>query len=209
MFMHHSQSFCDMTPVKLGVPHPAAAPAAAPGGLSAACLVETEAGWRPVGTLRPGVRIATYDGGFAPVREIRRTRRASGDRAAVAIPGGALGNCSDAIVAPGQLLVISTGVAADVLGVLDVLVPAACLVGWRGIRRVHSTPPGTLTLVFEQAEIVYANSGVLALCPGVSGTATYIPELDPARADALVALLRAGARHSGEAAADGCGARGR
>ncbi|MFN0115709.1 MAG: Hint domain-containing protein, partial [Paracoccaceae bacterium] len=101
-------------------------------GMASDALVETEAGWVRAGEVTPGMRIATFDGGFSPVTGI--VRRGAGDAGspAVLIPPGALGNCEGLTVAAGQEILLPTGAAEKLLDAAFALVPAQVLSGFFG-----------------------------------------------------------------------------
>lgn len=164
-------------------------------GLPGATLVETATGWRPAETLRPGDRIATWDGGFRPLASVRAVRMAPGGaHAMVRVPGGVLNNCRSVWLTGTQLVLIRSPYAAAVLEAESVLLPAASLVGYRGVRQ--ATPHGALNLVslqFAEEELVFAASGLTLHCPTEGGAPTtafgYVPVLDEARGRDLMALI--------------------
>lgn len=166
-------------------------------GLIAGTLIETAAGWRRAELLRVGDHVQTYDGGLRQLRRVERTYYGAAQggfalEAILQVPGGALDNCEEMFVMPDQMLMISSQVAADLLGTPSVLLPASALAGYRGITRV--LPKGlieAITLGFDDEEVIYANSGLLAHCAtGAAGAATdFFTTLDHGRGVALVSLL--------------------
>lgn len=169
-------------------------------GLIAGTLIETAAGWRRAELLRVGDHVQTYDGGLRQLRRVERSYYGAGQggyalEGILHVPGGAFDNCEEMFVMPDQMLMISSQVAADLLGTPSVLMPASALAGYRGITRVQ--PKGlieAITLGFDDEEVVYANTGLLAHCASGASGATgaesdFFTTLDHGRAVALVSLL--------------------
>jgi Hint domain len=207
MFMQNAKSFLAAEKVALQAAGVIPAPDAALGGILAGSLIETDTGWLRAERLAQGMRVSTWDGGFRAVARVLRHHIWPGQSAGVVhLPGGALGNCADLSLMPGQAVLIDSPVAEDVLGRTAVLVSAAQLDGFRGIhRRSLARPTETITLDFGTEELVYANSGLLIHCPadtGRRGRAAdgFFPRLTDAQAAALLALIDSGARTSAEAA---------
>lgn len=174
-------------------------------GIPGATPIETATGWRPAETLRPGDRIATWDGGFRPLTSVRAERLVAGAGAGmIHVPGGVLNNCRDVWLTPAQLVLIRSPYAAAVLDLHSVLLPAVALVGYRGISL--RAPTAALTLValhFEDEELVFAASGLTLHClaegePVPAGTFGYLPVLDAARGSDLMALIGAEAMTTAE-----------
>lgn len=167
-------------------------------GIPGGTLIETATGWRPAETLRPGDRIATWDGGFQPLASVRAERPASVNGATmVRVPGGVLNNCRSVWLTPTQLVLIRSPYATAVLDADSVLLPAASLAGYRGASTVARR--NTLNLValhFEEDEIVFATSGLPLHCPREGGALPidsfgYLPVLGVARGRELMALIGA------------------
>lgn len=166
-------------------------------GLIAGTLVETAVGWRPVELLRVGDHVQTYDGGLRQLRHIERgyygaTAGAYPLEQILHVPSGALDNCDDLMLMPQQMLLIESKLVAELLGELSVLIPAAALDGFRGISQ--APPRGLIEAVslgFDDEEVIYANSGLLAYCGHSGGDAGpgFFTALDHGRAKALVSLL--------------------
>jgi hypothetical protein len=136
------------------------------------------------------------------VRRVERRHVWAGARE-VLIPGGVLANCSDLCLLPGQLVLVESDIAEAVLGQPAVLVQAAALDGFRGIRmRPTDRPVETVSLIFDAEEMVYLNSGCVIRSAGLSDTvggamqADFFPVLHGVQAAALVALLADGALSS-------------
>lgn len=164
-------------------------------GLIAGTLVETAAGWRRVELLRVGDRMHTYDGGLRQLRRVERTYYGAehggyGLEGVLHVPGGALDNCEDVFVMPDQMLMIESQVAAELLGTVPVLMPASALEGYRGIARQQ--PRGLIEAImlgFDDEEVVFANSGLLAHCAAGAAESGFFTTLDHGRAKALVSLM--------------------
>jgi len=196
MYIHNQSTFTDGEKIILaGLVAPDPRPQGLT-GLMAGTRVETEFGWRAVEALTPGDRLFTYDGGLRRVQHVERTffdfecTNVLPD-GLVLVPGGMLNNCAEMLVLPDQPLMIESLMAQRMFGVANVLLPAAALVGYLGVRRTRPGAEGqALTLVFEDEETVWANGGVLFHCPGQRGeNSDYFTRLDGTRADAMAALL--------------------
>ena len=204
MFMQNEKSFFNAEQVAAAAAAAGLSHDAAMAGILSGALVETDAGWRPVETISAGTCVSTWDGGFQTVRRVERRHLWAGARA-VFIPGGALANCSEFSLLPGQLVLIESRIAEAVLGQAAVLVQAAALDGYRGIRmRPIDRPVETVSLVFDADEMVYLNSGCpihsegLAASGGGAMQTGFFPVLDGVQAAALVGLLSEGALSSGD-----------
>lgn len=159
-------------------------------GFAADALVETEVGWCAVADLKPGVGIATLDGGFAVLTGVL-SRANCRDAGSVHVPGGALGNCSGVILPAQQEILLPAGLAEPVLDAAYALVPAVALVGRFGVTGVE--PGGGsrfYTLRFAEEEIVWANSGLMLRVP--SGPRSAFCRLSGPGARVLVELLDEG-----------------
>lgn len=164
-------------------------------GLIAGTMVETAAGWRRVELLRVGDRVHTYDGGLRQLRRVEHAYYGAenggyGLDAVLHVPGGVLDNCEDLFVMPEQMLMIESQVAEELLGTLAVLIPASALEGYQGITRRQ--PEGlieAITLGFDDEEVVFANSGLLAHCAPMVAGSEFFTTLDHWRAKALVCLM--------------------
>lgn len=167
-------------------------------GIPGATLIETATGWRPAEKLRPGDRIATWDGGFQPLASVRAERLASANGATmVCVPGGVLNNCRSVWLTPKQLVLIRSPYATAVLDADSVLLPAASLAGYRGASTVaRRSMLNLVALHFEEDEIVFAASGLPLHCPREGGALPkdslgYLPVLDVSRGRELMALIGA------------------
>lgn len=164
-------------------------------GLVAGTLVETARGWQPIEALRIGDAIHTLDGGLARILGLdRRALSPEVETALVMIPGGTFDACSDLLLLPGQHILLDTLDDDDLGGAAFTLLPAVALAAASGIRRHRlQSPVEIVTPLFADEEIVYANSGVLLHCPGITDGAgrypedSFFPRLDAARARAFLA----------------------
>lgn len=203
MFMQNATNFRSAEKVSLALHGLNILPDFGASGLLAGSLVETERGWRPVETLARGARVATYDGGFCPIVRVERHHVwPAAEAEVIHVPGGALDNCSDFSLLPGQHLLVTSDVAEDVLDCAGALIPASALVGYRGITRQGLLRPAeVLSLRFDSEEIVYVNSGALIHCAAegpetAEARSAFFEVLDEARAEAMLALMAAGAMRS-------------
>lgn len=169
------------------VPLHGAAPLTAPAtGLVSGTLVETARGWQPVDDLLPGDRLYTLDGGVCPLAGLAHSTLDGPGAELLHVPGGALGNCAEMFLLPGQTLLI------DALGRLEdaafVRVTAALLEGHRGIRRIiPAGPVQIITPAFDDEEAVWVNSGVLVHFAAGSTEDSFFPRIAAAEARALLA----------------------
>ena len=190
MFMQEMTAFAPELSALVPQPRTAARPALS--GLLSGTLVETATGWHPVETLAAGVRIQTLDGGLARLlRLATRTIRPSDDLVLIHLPGGCLDACSDLTLLPGQHLLVDTLDDDSLGGAPFALVPALALLALDGPRRIRPDAPiEVVTPLFAEEEGIYAQSGVLFLCPSLIDGAQRYPEdsffpvldLGPARA---------------------------
>jgi len=196
MFMHNAAQFDAARTASARVAAIAGGAAQPPVGLLPGALVETPDGWRPVGALVPGDRIATYDGGFCPLVSVgRHALHPQAEHRSVHVPGGALDNCAPLDLMPGQAVLIAAPVVEEVLSAAAVLVPATALIGFHGITARHiDRPEARIVLRFDGEEVVYAQSGTLVHCApeGMPAGAGFFDLLDGPRAAAMLALIAEG-----------------
>ncbi|MEH7829594.1 Hint domain-containing protein [Gemmobacter denitrificans] len=146
-------------------------------GLMPGALVETETGWAPVESLYPGQRLQVSGGGLRPLVAIWADAPASGT--AIHVPGGVLDNCEDLMLGESQLVLLDTLGDPDVPDAMEVLVPAAALVGRRGItRRALPRPQPLLRLMFDEEEVFWAQSGVMLHGASVAHPETALMSAD-------------------------------
>ena len=162
-------------------------------GLIAGTLVEGPKGWLPIEDLRIGDAVHSYDGGLARVLGLDRNWITPQSGAYVMhLPGGALDNCSDLTLLPGQMLLIETLNDAEFPDEAVALIPAAALEGLLGTTCLRQGKPlEIITPRFADDEAIFANSGTLLHCPGIRQTAMqpasdFFTSLDLAEATAFL-----------------------
>ncbi|WP_432450645.1 Hint domain-containing protein [Aliiroseovarius marinus] len=158
-------------------------------GMVSGTRVETAAGWRNVEHVMKGDAVFTLDGGLRVVRGVMRS--ACAETRGLHVPGGALGNCDDMWLMPGQEVLIEAQWAQEAFGTPLAMLPATALAGYRGISW-GAMPSGAeaVSLVFDEEEVVYANSGVLLGCAGARSDAQeFFRRLSDDEAHAMVALM--------------------
>ena len=176
MFIEKSSAFTDAEKIVLGAVF-AEKGLRTPRGMIAGTMVETSQGWLPVERVQMGMSVYTYDGGKKPVVAIERQTLGAElgtvyPDGLLLVPGGARDNCNAFYLLPEQHVMIESDIAADVLGAPAHLVPAAALEGFRGIQRVMPVDQiEIITLLFDEEEVVFANTGALIHCPKVAGDA--------------------------------------
>ena len=144
-------------------------------GLIEGTRVEAADGWRAVETLMRGDAVYTLDGGLRQITAIHRKDVLPAR--ALRVPGGALDNCSEITLLPGQHVLVEDDRAEDVFGSPLAMIPAAALAGYRGIEWLNwqGAKAEIVTLEFEEEEVVYANTGMLLHCPEASQLALPRP----------------------------------
>ncbi len=162
MFMQDTKAFAQAQPVDLDILLHNAARAQA--GIVAGTRLEAASGWRPVESLMRGDAVYTLDGGLRQIVDIQREDMTP--RRQLFVPGGALDNCAEMLLLPGQHVLLDADIAEEAFGSPLVLVPAAALAGYNGIawqdgqERVE-----IVTLGFDEEEVVYGNTGAMLHCP--------------------------------------------
>jgi hypothetical protein len=163
-----------------------AANAALSQGIFGSTLVETATGWRAAEALRMGDSLYTLDGGLQRIAALSRRTVTAGEPM-ILVSGGYFDACDDVMLLPGQ------GVLLDTMGLLSApyaRIPAAALTGCVGAS--HRAAPARVDIVtpiFAEEEVIWAQSGMLLLCPGIKGGDTAFPELH-AKASALFVTER-------------------
>ncbi len=123
----------------------------------------------------------TLDGGLRRIAAIDRRWTLPGQTASVIrCAGGVFGTCATLDLLPDQHVLIDLDPADPATGglpdALAVLAPAAALVALPGVQRaVHRAPVQAVTLMFDEEEIVWAATGVLAHCPAARDGAAALP----------------------------------
>ncbi len=206
MSIHDQSSFAKIDEIILAGAVFAQRPKRLGTGLIAGTRIETADGWKPVEFVRTGEKVHTYDGGLQPVKRIERTVFGADvqdvfPEGLLMVPGGALDNCDAIYLLPEQHVLLESAVAEEILGNPAALVPASALEGYRGIMRVMPVDViEVITLLFDDEEVVYANTGAMMHCApqktagvamrgGVSSA--FFQVLTMERARALVALMAA------------------
>ena len=145
-------------------------------GFVAGTKVATQHGWQDVMTIKEGDVVLTFDAGLQPVIEVRTNLAWEGEFFCpehlwpMHIPAGALGNREDMTIMPDQTVLIESDVAEEVFGDAFTMIKAASLEGYRGITQDRQMNLfKVVTLVFENEEVIFANSGALFHCPGIEG----------------------------------------
>ena len=163
-------------------------------GIVAGTLVETAAGWQPIETLRRGDCVQTLDGGLAKILHLdRRLLQPEWETPLLLLPGGQYDACSDLVLLAGQHLLIDTLDDSACEGAPFALLPAQALLGSAARRHRVATPLAIITPMFADEEVIYANTGVLLHCPGITDGAnrypedSFFPRLDAPRARAFLA----------------------
>ncbi len=143
--------------------------------------------------LRIGDGVQSYDGGLARVVGLDRNWIGPDVGAYLLhLPGGALDNCSDLLLLPGQNVLVDTLGDPDLPDHLVALVPAAALEGVLGATRMRIEKPlEVITPRFADDEAIFANSGTLLHCAGIRQTAgqpasDFFSQLDLAQAQAFL-----------------------
>jgi hypothetical protein len=163
MLMNHTQAFADAFPAALAPLFPRRSNPA--NSVLAGTRLETPNGWRDVETLRPKDRVATLDGGFAPLVSVRRQIQARAETDWL-LPAGSMNNCSDLTVVGGQNLAFFDPACNRLFQTDCVLAPVNAMAGFRGIRPAPITPAAhTFALTFADEEIIYAQTGALLHVP--------------------------------------------
>ena len=168
-------------------------------GILAVTQIATPQGWRPAGSLLPGMLVLTFDNGPQPVSSVALVPLGAGPSSLwpLLVPAWSLDNREDVILLPEQKILIEADIAEDLYGDPFALIPAQALEGWRGITRLR--PPeqaGVVQFGFDVPQIVYASRGLLLSCPGDPMTDVAWPEAlhtpySAAQAQHLVACLMA------------------
>ncbi|WP_375552368.1 Hint domain-containing protein [Rhodophyticola porphyridii] len=166
-------------------------------GLLASTILETETGWRAAETIRAGDRVHTLDDGLRPVRRVDRNFYGGVFGKPVVevirVAGGVLNACSDLYVMPDQPLLIDHPAVDEVLALPSALVPASVLSGFSGCGPMRSqTRFETVSIAFDEDEIIFAQSGVKVHCPAARAAEMaedHYMSLSPDQAQALLELI--------------------
>lgn len=151
-------------------------------GLLPRTQVATARGWLPVGRLRPGDMVLTFDHGTQPLRDLipaaPEAACSPADERAVLVPTGALENRSPMVLLPGQAVLLESDHAEEMFGDPFALLPAAALIDLRGITAVDMPDEAGFCPHFDHDQILYAHGSALLFCPGYP----TVGAADPAQA---------------------------
>ncbi|MCI2399181.1 Hint domain-containing protein [Aliiroseovarius subalbicans] len=195
MFMQTDKAFAAASPVDLDILLSSTARGRA--GLVAGTRVEAASGWRPVESLMRGDAVYTLDGGLRQIIDVQREDMTPTQ--SLLVPGGALDNCAEMVLMPGQHVMLEADIAEEAFGSPLVLLPALALEGYRGITRQQGQERVEIvTLGFDDEEIVYGNTGALLHCPATgqmqaqSTTSKFFTVLGMEQARALMGIMSHG-----------------
>ncbi len=149
-------------------------------GLVSGTRVATATGWRTVEALTAGDRVLTFDNGLQPLSDVRRRPLWNGSSACpqrfwpLELACGALGNRGPLMIMPHQAVMLESDMAEAIWGDPFALLPAAALEGADGVSRVPPTPDAEVTaLHFGDEQVVFAEHGLMFLCPSSRGLLDY------------------------------------
>lgn len=150
-------------------------------GLTAGTQVLTDGGWLPVEQISEGDSVMTYDAGPERVTSVRRRTfganlRTFWPNGLVYVPDNALGPAEGYYLLPGQQVMLRDDLAKSMFDDRALLIPAAALVGIRGITRV--LPIDLIEVVelrFDNDAIIECQGGTWLCCPGVSARVQSAP----------------------------------
>lgn len=150
-------------------------------GIASGTPVLTESGWLVVDDLTEGDRVMTFEHGPLPVTSIR-SRTFGADKSTywpngiVYVPAGALGPGDAYYLLPGQQIMLPSEIAVSMFEDIATLIPAAAMIGIRGICRVM---PVDLLEIFEvrlpRESVIETAGGTWLRCPGVSARVRSSP----------------------------------
>lgn len=158
-------------------------------GFADGTLIRTEAGDRPVETLRAGDMILTLDRGLAPLVWAGRKRvPAVGPNAPVTIAAGTLGNARPLRLSPQHRVLLSGWQTAMLFGTEQVLAPAVSLVNGEAVRQVEGGEIQYHQLLFDRHEIIHAE-GACCETMQLGGTAWSVLDVGT-RNEVAMALVK-------------------
>ncbi len=163
------------------------APAGADIILGDTAMLDTPNGWTSPTLLKPGMDVATLDGGFTLIRSIERVQHEPG---LFFIPEGALGNCN-ALHMPGEAHIGFEAPLSYSEAQSDHLsLPVSALEGHFGVRRATSDVGQMYRMTLAEEEMVWTNTG--CLLHARSAGASFFHTLSFGQARAFLTLLEAG-----------------
>ncbi len=152
-------------------------------GLTSGTRVAGSLGWLQVEKLIPGNKVLTFDNGLQPIVSVEAGCLWDGPLPVPAplrplmVPHGTLGNAAELLLLPEQTVLLESDAAEALFGDPFALVTAACLEGFRGIRRVRPEDPvETVRLRFEHDQLIFAALGALFFCPSSNALGSITPQ---------------------------------
>ena len=188
MFLNHDRAFAEPRPT--GFLTRPDLRVVQPTRLFASTMVETDAGWRPAGTLKEGQRLQTLDGGLVDLISVTQHKSRNSDHLVWHVPAGVLDTCSDLELHDGQLVAICHKACQILFGQDIVLAPINALIGYRGIMPRMSAPQASTEIRFASEEIIYAQTGAL-LHVREPALAPFFQQIDHAETWALLNAVEA------------------
>ena len=146
-------------------------------GIFGATLIETAQGWQPADSLRIGDHLYTLDGGLQRIAALSRRIVTAGEPV-VKVSGGFFDACADVLLLPDQSLLVDTlGLMTAPYARLTASTLTTCL----GASRTATCARAEIvTPIFAEEEAIWAQSGMLMVCPGIKGTGAFGPLHDKA-----------------------------
>ena len=141
-------------------------------GIVVGTRIASNLGWRAVEALSAGDQVLTFDGGMQTIIEVRRKVLWDGigdcprGTRPLHIRAGTCDLTADVTVLPEQSIMIESDAAEAATGDPFALVNASELRDLNGVERVFGHGPvEVVQLVFEEDQVIYADGGLLLLCP--------------------------------------------
>jgi len=141
------------------------------GGFVAQTRVATPGGWRECAALSVGDIVLSVDNDWQPVRQLHKSVLWTGQAACpkalhpIYAPAGVFGARQDMLLLPEQGVMLESEHAYELFGAFAVIVPAALLEGFCGIRRhVPDREIDVVSVVCERDELLITDSGALVQC---------------------------------------------
>ncbi len=188
MLLDHTTAFTDYQPADFMADFPFAAVTSAPkrtlrpktGGFLPATLVETDAGFVQVRSLKTGDKLYTLDGGCQEVRSVKHSVPRL--TAMMHVPAGALGNDRDLDLPADQLVALDMDAAETLFDMPVVVAKLVALAGYNGITPALPQRMARVHIEFDEEELIWAECGMLMQAGDVQAdTAFYQLTLTEAR----------------------------
>ncbi|MEL7025920.1 MAG: Hint domain-containing protein [Pseudomonadota bacterium] len=150
-------------------------------GLTAGTEVMTDSGWLPVEQLTQGDKVMTQGGGLDKITNVRRRTfgtnlRTFWPNGLIYVPDGALGPAEAFYLLPGQDVMVRQELSKAMFDEPTRMVPAAALVGIRGVCRVMPVDLiEVIELRFADEAVIECRGGTWLHCPGVSARVKSVP----------------------------------